>query len=83
MLIEGEDDSFPFCRDYEGSSTAATCTMGNSQDPGYQSGMLLTALVASGNMNGVARTGVAPVMGGLPGDWARLIRTSCRTLPTA
>ncbi len=67
MLIEGEDDSFPFCRDYEGSSTASTCTMGNSQDPGYQSGMLLTALVASGNMNGVARTGVAPVMGGLPG----------------
>jgi uncharacterized protein (TIGR03437 family) len=56
--------TFPF----DGNNNQQMIISGNdSGEPGYQTGMLLTALVASGSKTTMARTGVAPVVGGLPG----------------
>lgn len=53
---------------FDGNSNAQMIIAGNDNagDPGYQAGMLLTAIVASGNVAGVAKTGAA-ASGGLPG----------------
>ena len=58
LIIEGNDSYYADCG-------YPTCTTGPGIDPGYQAGMLLTALVASGNPNGTAKVG-APSTGAGP-----------------
>ncbi len=58
---------------YDGNSNSQTLTFANGADGegdfGYQTGMVVTAIVASQNPNGVARTGTGAVAGmpALPG----------------